>query len=120
MNQLYAGLNEKYYGLAAQENPEIQYEWARIPHFYYNFYVFQYATGFAAATYLAEAIVNGGPDAREKYLAYLKAGSSDYPLAVIAQAGVDMEETTYLESAFAVFEKRLIELEKLVEKGAHL
>lgn len=120
MNQLYAGLNEKYYGLAAQENPEIQYEWARIPHFYYNFYVFQYATGFAAATYLAEAIVNGGPDAREKYLTYLKAGSSDYPLAVIAQAGVDMEETTYLESAFAVFEKRLIELEKLVEKGAHL
>ncbi|NHI69850.1 oligoendopeptidase F [Lactococcus garvieae] len=120
MNQLYAELNEKYYGLPARENPEIQYEWARIPHFYYNYYVFQYATGFAAATYLAEAIVNGGTDAREKYLTYLKAGSSDYPLAVIAQAGVDMEETTYLESAFAVFEKRLIELEKLVEKGAHL
>ena len=120
MNQLYADLNEKYYGLPARENPEIQYEWARIPHFYYNYYVFQYATGFAAATYLAEAIVNGGTDAREKYLTYLKAGSSDYPLAVIAQAGVDMEETTYLESAFAVFEKRLIELEKLVEKGAHL
>ncbi|MFK4935803.1 oligoendopeptidase F [Lactococcus garvieae] len=120
MNQIYAVLNEKYYGLPARENPEIQYEWARIPHFYYNYYVFQYATGFAAATYLAEAIVNGGTDAREKYLTYLKAGSSDYPLAVIAQAGVDMEETTYLESAFAVFEKRLIELEKLVEKGAHL
>lgn len=120
MNQLYAGLNEKYYGLPALENPEIQYEWARIPHFYYNYYVFQYATGFAAATYLAEAIVNGGSEAREKYLTYLKAGSSDYPLAVIAQAGVDMEEITYLESAFAVFEKRLIELENLVEKGVHL
>lgn len=120
MNQLYAELNEKYYGLSAEENPEIQYEWARIPHFYYNYYVFQYATGFAAASYLAETILHENGEAREKYLTYLKAGSSDYPLAVIAQAGVDMESGAYLESAFAVFEKRLDELEKLVESGAHL
>lgn len=120
MNQLYAGLNEKYYGLSAAENPEIQYEWARIPHFYYNYYVFQYATGFAAASYLAETIIHENGEAREKYLEYLKAGSSDYPLAVIARAGVDMESSVYLESAFAVFEKRLNELEKLVERGVHL
>ncbi|HAP15449.1 MAG TPA: oligoendopeptidase F [Lactococcus sp.] len=120
MNQLYAGLNEKYYGLSAAENPEIQYEWARIPHFYYNYYVFQYATGFAAASYLAETIIHENREAREKYLEYLKAGSSDYPLAVIARAGVDMESSAYLESAFAVFEKRLNDLEKLVERGVHL
>jgi oligoendopeptidase F len=120
MNNLYAELNEKYYGLSAKDNPEIQYEWARIPHFYYNYYVFQYATGFAAASYLAENILHNGESAREKYLNYLKAGSSDYPLAVIAKAGVDMEGSEYLDSAFAVFEKRLSELEKLVEKGVHL
>lgn len=120
MNNLYADLNEKYYGLSAKENPEIQYEWARIPHFYYNYYVFQYATGFAAATYLAEAIIHRGEGARIKYLDYLKAGSSDYPLAVISRAGIDMEGSEYLDAAFSVFEKRLNELEELVEKGAHL
>lgn len=119
MNHLYAKLNEKYYGLEAEENPEIQYEWARIPHFYYNYYVFQYSTGFAAASALAEKIVHGTSEDCENYLNYLKAGSSDYPLSVIAKAGVDMEKTDYLESAFALFERRLTELERLVEKGVH-
>ena len=59
LNQLYADLNEKYYGLSKTDNLEIQYEWARIPHFYYNYYVYQYATGFAAASYLADKVVHG-------------------------------------------------------------
>lgn len=116
LNQLYAELNEKYYGLTATDNPEIQYEWARIPHFYYNYYVFQYATGFAAASALADKIVNGTAEDKENYLNYLRAGSSDYPLAVIAKAGVDMTSVAYLNAAFAVFEKRLTELEMLVAK----
>ncbi|WP_332373839.1 oligoendopeptidase F [Lactococcus cremoris] len=120
LNSLYGELNEKYYGLSAKENPEIQFEWARIPHFYYNFYVFQYATGFAAASFLAEKVVHGSATDRQNYLDYLKAGSSAYPLDVIAKAGVNMESTDYLESAFKLFEKRLNELEKLVEKGVHL
>ena len=120
LNSLYGEINEKYYNLAAKENPEIQYEWARIPHFYYNFYVFQYATGFAAATFLAEKLVHGSDEDRQKYLEYLKAGSSGYPLEVIAKAGVDMESTDYLDAAFELFENRLSELEKLVEKGVHL
>ena len=95
-------------------------EWAKIPHFYYNFYVFQYATGFAAASFLAEKVVHGSVTDRQNYLDYLKAGSSAYPLDVIAKAGVNMESTDYLESAFKLFEKRLNELEKLVEKGVHL
>ncbi|MFC3927929.1 oligoendopeptidase F [Streptococcus caprae] len=120
LNDLYADLNEKYYGLSKDDNEFIQYEWARIPHFYYNYYVFQYSTGFAAANFLAERIVNGTQEDKDKYLDYLKAGSSDYPLNVIAKAGVDMTSTDYLDAAFDVFEKRLIELEELVAKGAHL
>ncbi|GAB2023838.1 oligoendopeptidase F [Pseudolactococcus yaeyamensis] len=116
LNQLYAELNEKYYGLAASSNPEIQYEWARIPHFYYNYYVFQYATGFAAASALADKIVNGTEQDKTDYLNYLRAGSSDYPLDVIAKAGVDMTSADYLTAAFSVFEKRLTELEALVAK----
>ena len=116
LNDLYADLNEKYYGLSKEDNPEIQYEWARIPHFYYNYYVFQYSTGFAAASALAEKIVHGTQEDRDKYLEYLKAGNSDYPLNVIRKAGVDMEKEDYLHAAFEVFERRLNEFEALVEK----
>ena len=116
LNNLYAELNEKYYGLSKEDNPEIQYEWARIPHFYYNYYVFQYSTGFAAASALAEKIVHGTQEDRDKYIDYLKAGNSDYPLNVIRKAGVDMEKEDYLDAAFAVFERRLNEFEVLVEK----
>ena len=116
LNELYADLNEKYYGLKKEDNPQIQYEWARIPHFYYDYYVFQYSTGFAAASALAEKIVHGSQEDKDKYLDYLKAGNSDYPLNVIKKAGVDMEKEDYLNDAFAVFERRLDEFEALVEK----
>ena len=116
LNDLYADLNEKYYGLKKEDNPQIQYEWARIPHFYYNYYVFQYSTGFSAASALAEKIVHGSQEDKDKYLDYLKAGNSDYPLNVIKKAGVDMEKEDYLNAAFAVFERRLDEFEVLVEK----
>ena len=116
LNDLYAELNEKYYGLKKEDNPQIQYEWARIPHFYYNYYVFQYSTGFAAASALAEKIVYGTQEDKDKYINYLKTGNSDYPLNVIKKAGVDMEKEDYLNAAFAVFERRLDEFEALVEK----
>ena len=120
LNKLYADINQKYYGLSAEDNYFIQFEWARIPHFYYNYYVFQYSTGFAAASALADKIVNGRPEDKEKYLDYLKAGSSDYPLEVMKKAGVDMTREGYLNDAFKVFEARLTELEALVKKGVHL
>lgn len=120
LNKLYADLNEKYYGLKKKDNHFIQYEWARIPHFYYNYYVYQYATGFAAASYLADKIVHGTQEDIDHYLTYLKSGNSDYPLEVIAKAGVDMAKGDYLEAAFKVFEERLTELEDLVARGAHL
>lgn len=119
LNQLYADINAKYYGLSAEDNYEIQFEWARIPHFYYNFYVYQYSTGFAAASALANKITYGTAEDKENYLNYLKAGNSDYPLEAIKKAGVDMTKEDYLNDAFAVFEKRLTELEELVAKGVH-
>jgi len=116
LNNLYADLNQEYYGLSKEDNPQIQYEWARIPHFYYNYYVYQYSTGFAAASALAEKIVHGSQEDRDSYIEYLKAGKSDYPLNIMCKAGVDMEKEDYLNDAFAVFERRLDEFEALVEK----
>ena len=116
LNNLYAELNQEYYGLSKEDNPQIQYEWARIPHFYYNYYVYQYSTGFAAASALAEKIVHGSQDDRDRYIEYLKAGKSDYPLNIMRKAGVDMEKEDYLNDAFAVFERRLDEFEALVDK----
>ena len=116
LNKLYADLNQEYYGLSKEDNPQIQYEWARIPHFYYNYYVYQYSTGFAAASALAEKIVHGSQEDRDRYIEYLKAGKSDYPLNIMRKAGVDMEKEDYLNDAFAVFERRLDEFEALVEK----
>ena len=116
LNNLYADLNQEYYGLSKEDNPQIQYEWARIPHFYYNYYVYQYSTGFAAASALAEKIVHGSQEDRDRYIEYLNAGKSDYPLNIMRKAGVDMEKEDYLNDAFAVFERRLDEFEALVEK----
>ena len=116
LNNLYADLNQEYYVLSKEDNPQIQYEWARIPHFYYNYYVYQYSTGFAAASALAEKIVHGSQEDRDRYIDYLKAGKSDYPLNIMRKAGVDMEKEDYLNDAFAVFERRLDEFEALVEK----
>lgn len=116
MDQYYLDLNKKYYGDAVVSNPQIALEWARIPHFYYNFYVYQYSTGFAAASTLADGIVNGTQDNIDKYLNYLKSGSSDTPTNVMKKAGVDMTKPDYLEKAFQIFEDRLNEFERLYNK----
>ena len=116
LSDSYGALNRKYYGEALADDPEIHYEWARIPHFYYNHYVFQYATGFSAASALSGKILHEGPEALTNYLNYLKAGSSDYPLEVIKKAGVDMTQAAYIEDAMKIFEERLNELEALVEE----
>ena len=116
ISEYYLELNKKYYGNDVISDPEIALEWARIPHFYYNFYVYQYATGFAAATTLAENILSGDENKLNKYLTYLKAGSSKYPLEVMKDAGVDMTDSSYLEKAFKVFEERLNQLETLLSE----
>lgn len=115
LDDYYGKLNQTYYGDAVEPGGDIAKEWARIPHFYYNFYVYQYATGFAAATALANKIVHGTKADRDAYIAFLKAGSSDYPTNIMKKAGVDMTKPEYLENAFATFAQRLTELEKLID-----
>ena len=116
LSDSYGKLNAKYYGPAVEEDPEIKFEWSRIPHFYYNYYVFQYSTGFSAASELAKRILSQEPDALENYLAYLKAGNSDYPVEVMKKAGVDMTQAAYIEDAMSMFEQRLNELEELIDR----
>ncbi|BDZ31188.1 oligoendopeptidase F [Lactiplantibacillus sp. WILCCON 0030] len=116
LSEHYLALNKHYYGDNVVSDPQIADEWARIPHFYYDYYVYQYATGFAAASTLAEHITTKQPDAVKKYLSYLQAGSSEFPIEVMRNAGVDMTKTAYLDAAFKVFEQRLTEFESLIKK----
>jgi oligoendopeptidase F len=93
---------------------EESYTWSRIPHFYYNFYVYQYATGFAASEELVKKVKSEGQSAVEKYLNFLKSGSSDYPLNILKTAGVDMNSE---KPVLAVSEKMnaiLDEMEQLI------
>ena len=111
----YYKLNKKYFGENMHIDKEIGREWARIPHFYYNFYVYQYATGFSAATALSKGILEEGQPAVDRYLDFLKAGSSDYPIEVLKKAGVDMTKAEPIEEALKVFEERLTEMENLLK-----
>lgn len=116
LDEFYGNLNQRYYGDSVEPGGEIAKEWARIPHFYYNFYVYQYATGFAAATALTNNVVHGTDKERTAYINFLKAGSSDYPTEIMKCAGVDMTKADYLKDAFNTFEKRLNEFEKIVDE----
>ncbi len=117
LTEEYYALNEKYYGEAIVSDEEIGLEWARIPHFYMNYYVYQYATGYSAAVALSKQILEEGEPAVERYITnFLKAGSSDYPIEVLKKAGVDMTSEKPIEEACRVFEERLNELEQLLEK----
>ncbi len=115
LTQEYYNLNVKYFG---SENmvidEEIGLEWSRIPHFYYNYYVYQYATGFSAATALSKQILEEGQPAVERYIEFLKSGSSDYPIEVLKKAGVDMTSSEPIEEALKVFEEKLNEMENLL------
>ncbi len=115
LNREYAELNQRYYGDELHADPEIRLEWSRIPHFYYNYYVYQYATGFAAAVSFAEMIAEEGESARDRYLSYLKAGCSDYPLPILKTAGIDMLKPEALERAMERFERELTAFEKMLD-----
>lgn len=114
LTEIYYDLNKKYYGPAVVSDEEIGLEWARIPHFYYNYYVYQYATGYSAATLLAKQILEEGEPAVERYTDFLKAGSSDYPIEVLKKAGVDMNSKQPISDALDVFEEKLKDLENLL------
>ena len=108
-------LNVQYWGPDAVVDKVSDVGWSRIPHFYRNFYVYQYATGYAAATALSEQILTGGEPARQKYLQFLKSGSSEDPLQLLRKAGVDMATPLPLEITLQKFSRLLNELESLIE-----
>ena len=106
LTEEYYALNKKYFGeedIIVDE--EIGLEWSRIPHFYYNYYVYQYATGYSAAAALSKQILTEGDPAVERYIEFLKAGSSDYPIEVLKKAGVDMTSKKPVEDALKYLKK---------------
>jgi oligoendopeptidase F len=111
LKKYYAQLNRDYYGPDLTIDRELEIEWARIPHFYYNFYVYQYATGLSAALALFEKAM-GNPESKEKYIQFLSSGGSQFPLDLLKRAGVDMEKPDAVNAAMKRFEHLMAELEK--------
>ena len=115
LNETYLELNKRYFGDEIVIDEEISYEWARIPHFYYNYYVYQYATGISASAALSQQIMEEGEPAVRRYIDnFLKAGSSDYPIEVLKAAGVDMTTKEPVLKALDQFEAVLDEMESLL------
>ena len=113
--QEYRRLNELYYGPDMVVDDEIAMEWARIPHFYFNYYVFQYATGYSAAIALSRKILSEGQSAVEDYLNFLRGGCSKSPIDLLKGAGVDMTSPEPVNQALALFGRLLDEMEALTE-----
>lgn len=111
---MYLQLNRDYFGSDVVLDPQLAIEWARIPHFYYNFYVYQYATGISAALALAEKVLYGDKLAAENYLNFLKGGGHLFPVDLLKLAGIDMTSSSPVESALSKFDLLVSELEKLL------
>jgi oligoendopeptidase F len=117
ISKLYAEIAKKYYGSeqgVCTVDDYIAYEWAFIPHFYRNFYVYQYATSFAAASALSEKVLSGTPGAKERYLKFLSAGGSNYPIDLLKDAGVDMTTDEPLDLTVKKMNRIIDEIEKLL------
>jgi len=119
LNEVYMEITKKYYG---QEkgvcivDGEIQSEWSYIPHFYYNFYVYQYATAFTASCALSEQVLSGDQAATKRYLEFLRAGGSDYPISLLKSAGVDMTTSRPFELTMKKMNRVMDEMEKILDK----
>ncbi len=111
----YHDLNKLYYGEDIVVDDEIAYEWERIPHFFYNFYVFQYATGFSAAVAIANKILTEGQSAVDNYLRFLSSGCSQDPISLLKIAGVDMAAPQPIEDALSLFDSLIDELDELLK-----
>lgn len=113
-NQIYHNLNVRYFGDGIVIDPEIDLEWARIPHFYYDYYVYQYATGYAAAIALSRRILREGESAVRDYLEFLSGGCSKDPISLLRGAGVDMATTQPITEALRLFDELIDEMEQLL------
>lgn len=118
-SQIYADIVKRYYGHdqgVCYVDDYMDMEWAFIPHFYYNFYVYQYSTSFTASISLAEKVMAGDKQALESYLAFLSAGCADYPIELLKKAGVDMTSSEPFEKTIAAMNKVMDEIEKILDK----
>ena len=115
LNAEYRRLNELYYGKNIVVDHEIDMEWMRIPHFYYNYYVFQYATGYAAAIALSRRILREGQPAVKDYLGFLSGGCSKSPIELLKGAGVDMSTTAPVEEALQLIDELITEMDELMK-----
>ena len=113
LNELYYELNKQYFGEDIVIDEEIALEWARIPHFYYDYYVYQYATGYSAAIALSQRILSGGEAAVRDYLGFLSGGCSTDPISLLRGAGVDMATEKPVTDALAMFGELIKEMESL-------
>lgn len=111
---MYEKLNEQYFGPEMNVDEEISLEWARIPHFYYDYYVYQYATGYAAAIALSRRILREGEAAVKDYLGFLSGGCSADPITLLRGAGVDMASPKPIEDATKLFDEMISEMEKIL------
>ena len=114
MNAMYLDLLKKYHGPKVGIDPVVGVEWAYVPHFYYDFYVYQYATSIAASAYFSDQVLKGGAAARDNYLGVLKAGGSDYPVDVLKKAGLDMTSPAPYRALVDKFTKTLDQIEALI------
>ena len=112
LSEVYLNLVTDYFGTHVIIDKDIQYEWARIPHFYHNFYVYKYATGLSAACMIVDNILSGKENAKEDYLRFLTSGSTLPPLELLKLVGVDMEQPQVIELAISKFKETLEELKK--------
>lgn len=117
LNQIYYDLNKKYYGDAIFIDSQIQYEWSRIPHFYTPFYVYQYATSFAAAIAISTKILNQEEGIVENYKTFLKGGCSKDPISLLKQCGIDMSKPDAIEQSLEVFKQYVHQLEELIHEN---
>ena len=113
INNEYYKLNQKYFGNDAVVDELIKYEWEKVPHFYYNFYVYKYATGLSAATAIVNKILNNEKDAVKDYIEFLKTGGRDYPVNELKIAGVDMNDKKVIENSIETFKDLLLQFKEL-------
>ena len=111
---MYEELFQRYWGPEMVIDDEERYTWTRIPHFYYNFYVYQYSTGFAASEVLSQKVRKEGKPAVEKYLNFLKSGSSEYSINILKKAGVDMNSPEPVAATTRKMNELLDEIESLI------
>jgi oligoendopeptidase F len=120
LSQMYGDILKKYYGHEkgiCQIDDLYSVEWAYIPHFYYDFYVYQYATSFTASTALTEKVLNKEKGAVDKYIEFLSAGGSDYPINLLKKAGVDMTSPEPFNKTMTVMNRIMDEIEAILDKN---